>query len=114
MFTMRQIYQVRALMFVTALVGFSPLAQAVPYASQVRNTGGTNFEFVLNEGADSITINRTGDTPIVINAPAAGRHTFAATGAFQIEVGKNASAAWSEISSAANLWTNFQRPTGLA
>lgn len=111
---MRQIYHVRALMFVTALVGFSPLAQAVPYASQVRNTGGTNFEFVLNEAADSITINRTGGTPIVISSPAAGRHTFSATGAFQIEVGKNAAAGWTAISNSANLWTNFQRPTGLA
>lgn len=89
-------------------------AGAVPYASMVRNTGGTNFEFVLNEAADSVTIQRTGDTPVVINTPAAGRYTFSATGAYQIEVSKNASAGWSEISSASNLWTNYQRPTGLA
>ena len=96
------------------MLGVSTSAWAVPYASGIRNTGGTNFEFVLNEPADSITITRAGNTPIVIAAPAAGRHTFSATGAYSIEVSKNAAAGWTAISDASNLWTNYQRPTGLA
>ncbi len=91
-------------------------ALAVPYASQVRNSTGSTWEFVLNEAADSITVNRNGANPVVIAAPAAGRHTFDMTGfsTFEIEVNKNAPQAWSAISSLTNPFTNYERPRGLA
>jgi hypothetical protein len=91
--------------------------EAVPYASAVRNTTDSMFEFVLNEAADSITISRDGGNEIVINSPAAGRHTFDLEGFsdFEIGVAKNASPGWTEITDTdANLFTHFFRATGIA
>src|SRR5688500_712954 len=89
---------------------------AVPYASGVRNTGGTNWEFVLNEAADIVTITRDGGNPLVINNATAGRHTFdmMSFANFEIAVSKAAPVAWTELSDPANLFTRFERPTGLA
>lgn len=90
-------------------------AKAVPYASQVRNTTGTDWEFVLNEDADSITILRDGGSPVAISSPSAGRHTFDMAGFtdFEIQVAKDAPKDWTEISDASNLHTYFFRPNGV-
>jgi hypothetical protein len=89
---------------------------AVPYASGVRNTGGTNWEFILNESADIVTITRDGGNPLVINNAAAGRHTFDMMSFtnFDIAVSKAAPVAWTELSNVTNGFTRFERPTGLA
>ncbi|TWT37099.1 hypothetical protein KOR34_20460 [Posidoniimonas corsicana] len=88
---------------------------AVPYASQVRNTSGNSWEFVLNESADSITILRDGANPVSLSSPAAGRHTFDMTGFndFEIQVAKDAPKAWTELSDASNLHTYYFRPNGV-
>jgi hypothetical protein len=101
---------------VVAVSGLTAPAWAVPYASGVRDLGGNMREFVLNEAADSVTVLRDGANPVNLGAIAAGRHTFDMTGfsTFSIEVSKNAPAAWTEISSASNLFTSFHRPVGLA
>jgi hypothetical protein len=98
------------LMAVCGLVASSPTqSSATPYASSVRNTSGNTWEFVLNESADNVTVNRTGSTPVNLGALAAGRYTFDMTGAsaFNINVAKNAPVGWTPISSSANLFTNF-------
>lgn len=99
-----------------AVVATSGQALAVPYASQVRESAVDTFEFVLNESADKITILRDGANPFVIDTPSAGRHTFSMAGfsSFEIQVDKDAPLGWTEISDAANLWTNVERPVGLA
>jgi hypothetical protein len=101
---------------VATVAGFAMSAWAVPYASGIRDTGGGMREFVLNEAADTVTVLRDGANPVNLGAIAAGRHTFDMTGfsTFSIEVSKNASPVWTEISSASNLFTSFHRPTGLA
>ena len=98
------------------VMGLSASAWAVPYASGVRDLGGNMREFVLNESADTVTVLRDGANPVNLGAIAAGRQTFDMTGfsTFSIEVSKNAPTAWTEISSASNLFTSFHRPTGLA
>jgi hypothetical protein len=70
---------------------------------------------VLNESADTVTINRDGGNPVVLNSPAAGRHTFDLTGfsTFDIEVSKDTAAEWTEISDRSNLFTHFFRPNGV-
>ena len=97
-------------------LGATSAALAVPYASGVRNTGGANWEFVLNESADIVTITRDGGNPLVINNAAVGRHMFDMTGFtnFEIAVSKAAPVAWTELSDPANLFTKFERPVGLA
>ena len=42
--------------------GLIERASAVPYASGVRNTTGSTWEFVLNEASDNVKMNRTGET----------------------------------------------------
>ncbi len=97
------------------VAAFVAHASAVPYASAVRNTGGNMYEFVLNESADSVTINRDGGNPVVLNAPAAGRYSFDLTGfsSFDIQVAKDAPAGWTEISDRSNLFTHFWRPNSV-
>ena len=94
---------------------FSDSAPAVPYASAVRNVGGSMWEFVLNENAGSYTITRDGGSPITVNNPTAGRYTFDMTGFsnFEISVSKTAAAGWTRISDTGNAFTNFERPSGL-
>ena len=88
---------------------------AVPYASAVRNTTGSDWEFVLNEGADSYTVKRDGGNEITVNNPSAGRHTFdlEAFSTFEISVANSIPATWTEISDANNLHTNYFRPNGV-
>jgi hypothetical protein len=90
-------------------------AKAVPYASAVRNTGGSMWEFVLNEDADSVRILRDGGSEILINNAPLGRHSFDMTGFsdFQIEVSNSAAQGWQMISDITNPFTNFERPSGL-
>ena len=94
-----------------------PRAQAVPYASQVIQTGNT-VEFVLNMPADSITILRDGANEVNIPTPMKGRHTFDMTGFsdFEIQVANDAESSWTDISlgEEADLHTFFFRPTGVA
>lgn len=107
-----------ALVAISALVlELTPVAHAVPYASGVRNTSGTEYEFVLNEPADSITILRDGANPVTIADPGtAGRKTFDLGGfsAFEIQVAKDTPEEWTKISDDSNLHGYFFRPTGLA
>ncbi len=114
---MRVKFRCLAMMFVAGCFGsVSSQVLAVPYASGVRNMGGTNWEFVLNEAADIVTITRDGGNPLVINNATVGRHTFDMMSFtnFEIAVSKAAPAAWTELSDPANLFTRFERPTGLA
>ena len=48
------------------------IASAVPYASGVRNTSGTTWEFILNEAADNVTVTRDGGNPLNLGGLAAG------------------------------------------
>ncbi|MEN1679302.1 MAG: hypothetical protein AAGJ46_06885 [Planctomycetota bacterium] len=107
-------YQLGACVAGSALL-IGSIAEAVPYASQVRNTTGDTWEFVLNTDADSIVVLRDGGNPFTINSPAAGRHTFDMAGFsdFEIQVARNAPDGWAEISDENNLHTNYFRPTGL-
>ncbi len=97
-------------------IGVSTISFAVPYASSVRNTMDSTWEFVLNEAADSVTVLRDGGNPFNIATPAAGRHTFPMAGftTFSIEVSKSAAEGWTELSQSSNLFADFERPTGLA
>ncbi|TWT77751.1 hypothetical protein Pla123a_15470 [Posidoniimonas polymericola] len=97
------------------LLGASTPALAVPYASQVINTSGNTWEFVLNEAADSITVLRDSGNAVTLTSPTAGRHTFDMTGFsdFQIQVAKDAAEGWTELSDESNLHTYYQRPTGV-
>lgn len=94
---------------------FAAPVSAVPYASQVRDLGGNMREFVLNEAADLITVNRNGANPVTFTAPAAGRYSFDMTGfsSFDIEVSKNAPVGFSIISDPNSLDTKFARPNSL-
>ncbi|TWT87224.1 hypothetical protein Mal64_27620 [Pseudobythopirellula maris] len=110
-----------ASMAVMAITASSALA--VPYASAVRNTSGSTYEFVLNEPADYVTVLRDGANPVTINTPAAGRHTFdlGAFSSYEIQVGKDAPKAWTELSdtfdsgtaTTEQLFQYFFRPTGV-
>lgn len=100
----------------TILLGASA-AVAVPYASAVVQTG-NNVDFILNEPADTVTITRDGGSTVVINAAAAGNHSFDMTGFSTYEIGVTHSSpvGWVESpSSIANAaFLNFVHPTGLA
>ncbi|HJQ79455.1 MAG TPA: hypothetical protein VJ828_05845, partial [Lacipirellulaceae bacterium] len=105
---------IRPFMLALAVASCS-IALAVPYAANVRNTEGTNWEFVLNEPADSVTILRDGGNPFNIATPVAGRHTFPMEGftTFSIEVSKSAAESWTSITDPANTFDDFTLPTGL-
>lgn len=96
-------------------LGVSSTAWGVPYASGVRDLGGDMWEFVLNESASSIRIDRDGGNSILISSPTSGRHTFDMTGysSFEIAVDNSAAEGWTRISDSGNLFTNFERPSGL-
>ncbi|MEQ8847719.1 hypothetical protein [Botrimarina sp.] len=89
---------------------------AAPFASGVRNTSGSTYEFVLNEAADSVVITRDGGNALDLGALGAGRHTFDLSGfnSFDITVSRNASPGFTAIDDSANLFTSFERPGGLA
>ncbi|MGI9456644.1 MAG: PEP-CTERM sorting domain-containing protein [Aeoliella sp.] len=97
------------------ILGAAAPSFAVPYASGVRNTTGTSYEFILNESADNVTVQRDGANAVDLGPLSAGRHTFdlGAFSTYDIQVAKDTPAAWTEISDATNLHTNFLRPVGV-
>ncbi|HEY3391637.1 MAG TPA: hypothetical protein VGK58_02945, partial [Lacipirellulaceae bacterium] len=108
----------RFFLFLSLLVlmaGLSRLAFAVPYASGVRNTVDTTWEFVLNEPADSVTVLRDGANPFNIATPMAGRYMFDMAGftTFSIEVSKSTAEGWTSITDPSNMFDDFTLPTGL-
>jgi len=91
-------------------------AQAVPFASGLHKLGGSVYEFVLNESADNVVVSRNVGGDLVLGALGTGRHSFnlgAATN-FAIEVENDAPAGFTAVNDAANLFTSFDRPSGLA
>ena len=105
-----------ALLALASSVAISATVQATPYAANVRNTGGTTWEFVLNEPADSITVKRNGANAVNFAAPVAGRYTFDMAGfsTFDIDVSKNAALGWTPLNDATNVYTNFTQPNSVA
>lgn len=99
-----------------AAAALSTPAFAVSYASAVRNTTGSTWEFVLNQPAEEVTITRDGGSPITLAAPTAGRYTFDMAGfsGFDIAVSTNTSPGLTKVSDPTNLWTKYFRPNGLA
>ncbi len=97
------------------IISASTNSFAVPYASSVRNTMDTTWEFVLNEAADSVTVLRDGGNPFNIANPVAGRHTFNMAGfsTFSIEVSKSIGEGWTSITDPNNMFDDFTLPTGL-
>jgi len=98
------------------VIGIAGSAIAVPYASGIRNTTGTTWEFVLNQPASGVTVMRDGGSPLSLGALAAGRYTFDMTGhsTFDIKVSNSASTAWSQLPFTTGKFTDFERPTGMA
>src|SRR5262245_54780203 len=99
---------------VVGLIALLPTRSwATPYASQVRNTTGNTWEFVLNEAADNVTVLRNGANAVNLGALTAGRYTFDMTGfsTFNVKVSKSAPVGWTAISDSANLFTNFEQPS---
>lgn len=88
---------------------------AAPYASGLRNLGGGQIEFVLNEAADNVTINLDVGGSLNLGALGAGRHNFSLGSAtnFDISVSRSASAGYTAVDDSANLFTSFDRPGGL-
>ncbi|MEO0530762.1 MAG: dockerin type I domain-containing protein [Planctomycetota bacterium] len=102
-----------------ALLGSALLtapAFAVPYASQVRNTSGSTWEYVINQDADEVVITRDGGNAITLNNVTAGRYTFDMAGftGFDIQVTNSAASGMQLVSDETNLFTKFFRPNGLA
>ena len=84
------------------VLAMSPAAIAVPYASGTDLSGST-LSYVLNEDADSITFDLTGETNITFSDPndarlTKGTHTvdIGLASAYSIEVSKNAAAGWTQ------------------
>jgi hypothetical protein len=96
-----------------AALGLAGDTFAASYASGVRNTGGNNYEFILNEAATNVTVNLGGGGSTDLGALAAGRHTFTATGSFDLAVASTTTAGYNRITDT-GLWTSFWRPGGLA
>lgn len=97
-----------------AALGLAGDTFAASYASGVRNTGGNNYEFILNEAATNVTINLGGGGSTNLGALAAGRHTFTAAGAFDIAVASSSAAGFTRLDDDANRFTHFERPGGMA
>ncbi len=102
-----------ALVVVGGMIG---TAEAVPYASEVRNTSGSTWEFVLNQDATNVSVTRNGGNVVNLGAMTAGRHTFDMTGfsSFDIKVSNTAASAWTWTNDTPGLFDDFERPTGLA
>ncbi len=89
---------------------------AVPYASGIRNTTGTTYEFILNEASSNVMIDRNVGGALSLGALAAGRHTFdlGAAATYDLKVSGSSPAGYNTIDDSANLFTSFDRPGGLA
>lgn len=100
------------------VLSLSSAASAVPYASGVRNTSGSTWEFVLNEAAENVTVLRDGGNEVDLGALTPGRYNFDTTGfsSWEIKVAQETPVApWTQISDPVNnLFTHYERPTGLA
>lgn len=100
-----------------SLVGLlSSAALATPYASGLTDLGGGIYSFVLNQDADSVVVDRWGDTALDLGALARGTHTFslgAGTG-FDIAVGSSAAAGWVQTSNDADATSQYYSPRGVA
>ncbi|MCO6044807.1 PEP-CTERM sorting domain-containing protein [Aeoliella sp. ICT_H6.2] len=111
----RRVFSLAVLL--TLSQAFAATSQAVPYASGIRNTSGSTYEFVLNESADSVVVKRDGGNEVDLGALAAGRHTFdlESFSDYNIEVIKRAPKAWTEITDTeTNGYLNVFRATGIA
>ncbi|MEX2169272.1 MAG: hypothetical protein WD851_08175 [Pirellulales bacterium] len=105
----------RGALAMALFLGVATAAMAVPYASGVRNTAGTTWEFVLNDVADAVTVLRDGGNALTLGTTA-GRYTFDMAGFsdFEIQVSKSAATGYSEIGAGENFYADFERPTGMA
>ncbi len=106
-----------ALAVLTAVAGtLTTSTFAAPYASGVRNLGGSTYEFILNEGADNVVISRDGGNNLTLGSLGAGRHTFDLGGfsTFDIAVSNSAAAGFTAVDDSTNPFVDFDRPGGLA
>ncbi len=98
---------------VTALSSF--VAQAVPYASGVSQSGDT-VTFILNQEAQGVVVLRDGANPVTFTAPvAAGQHNFSMAGysTYSIIVTGNTAKAWTQISSDSLTQSKYYSPRGV-
>jgi hypothetical protein len=104
------------LLTLSTLVMCASLVRATPYASNVFNTTGSTWQFVLNESSDNVTVLRNGGNAMNLGPLAAGHYTFDMTGfsSFDIKVQKSTPVAWTAISDATNKFTTFEQPRDVA
>ena len=102
------------------VIVLSPAALAVPYASGISESG-TTVTYFLNEDADSITFNLTGESNIVVTDPndarlKKGSHTFdkGAATAYDIEVSKSTAVGYTQISDDSLIQSQYFSPRGVA
>lgn len=96
------------------VAGVTEVSQAAPYASGVSQSGST-VNFVLNEAADNVVVNRVGDTPLLLGPLAKGTHSFSlgsGTG-YDISVSNSAAPGWAQISDDTNTNNKFFSPRGV-
>ncbi len=88
---------------------------AAPYASGLRDIGGGQVEFILNEPADNVKVNLNVGGTLDLGALGKGRHTFALGGAtsYDVAVSRNAPAGYVRADDNSNRFTHFERPGGL-
>jgi hypothetical protein len=90
-------------------------AMATPYASGITDLGGGMYSFILNQDADSVVIDRWGDTALDLGALTAGTHSFdigSGTG-FDIAVMSFAGPTWTQYVADDTL-TSFYSPCGVS
>ncbi|MEO1496002.1 MAG: PEP-CTERM sorting domain-containing protein [Planctomycetota bacterium] len=102
--------------FAVVIAAAASAAMAVPYPSQVRNTTGSTWEFVLNQDADDVVVARDGGNELALGALTAGRYTFDLAGfsTFDITVENSLPSGLARVSDTTNIYTEFNRPAGLA
>ncbi len=106
----------RTVLVLAAVWGLVSAAVATPYASGIQSLGGGDYSFVLNQAADNVVVERSGDTPLNLGALAKGTYTFnqgAGTG-FQVKAYSSTPTAWTQYSSDTNLIDKFYSPRGVA
>lgn len=106
----------RNIIVLVAGLGLVSAAVATPYASGILDLGGGNYSFVLNQAADNVVINRTGDTPLNLGALPKGTYTFSqgAGTAFQIKAYSSTAPGWTQYSDDTSLTNKFYSARGLA
>src|SRR5690349_21513961 len=93
----------RTLLCAALAIAPASFAWAVPYASGVRNTTGSTYEFVLNEAASNVTVLRDGANLVNLGALTAGRYNFDMSGFSTWEVKV-------QQSTAVTPWTLIKNP----